>query len=164
MQAETLGHVLGICIHTKPARIKRHNDIRDFLANKLSKSKTVFVEPTVNENGELKKPDLVVKNNTDLLIVDVTIRYEDKNYLKVAAEEKINKYSTTAELIKTRTGCINSEVLPIVIGSRDILPKDTKTCLKKLSFNQQEMLTISMMALRSSLEIANAFIDYDKIE
>lgn len=61
MQVETLGHILGICIHIKPARIKRHNDIRDFLANKISKNKTVLLESTINENGELKKPDIITK-------------------------------------------------------------------------------------------------------
>lgn len=95
--------------------------------------------------------------------MDVTIRYEDKDYLKVAAQDKINKYENTAKIMKTRLDCTDSEVLPIVVGSRRILPKDTKMRLKKLGFNQNNMLTISMMSLRSSLEIANAFIDYDKI-
>lgn len=161
IQAETLGHILGICIHTKPARIKRHNDIRDFLANKLSKNNTVLVEPTVDENGELKKPDLVIKNGTELQIIDVTIRYENKDYLKLAAEEKLNKYKSTAELLKTKLGCTQSVVLPVVIGSRGTMPKETKMCLKKLGFAQKDMLTLSMMTFRSSIEIANAFIDYD---
>lgn len=161
LQAETLGHILGICTYTKPARIKRHNDIRDYLANKISKTKTVFTEPTVNDNGELKKPDIVVKNKDEIQVIDVTIRYEDKDYLKVAAEEKVEKYKTTAELIRDKTKCKTSEVLPIVIGSRGTIPKNTKACLKKLGFNQKDMLTISLMTLRSSIEIANAFIDYD---
>lgn len=74
LQAETLGHILGICTYTKPARIKRHNDIRDYIANKISKTKTVFTEPTVNDNGELKKPDIVIKNKDEIQVVDVTIR------------------------------------------------------------------------------------------
>lgn len=161
LQAETLGHILGICTYTKPARIKRHNDIRDYLANKISKTKTVFIEPTVNENGELKKPDLVIKNKEKIQVIDVTIRYEDKNYLKIAAEEKIEKYKTTAELLQNTMKAKTSEVLPVVIGSRGTIPKDTKLNLKKLGFNQKDMLTISLMTLRSSIEIANAFIDYD---
>jgi len=161
LQAETLGHILGICTYTKPARIKRHNDIRDYLVNKISKTKTVFTEPTVNDNGELKKPDIVVKNKDEIQVIDVTIRYEDKDYLKVAAEEKVEKYKTTAELIRDKTKCKTSEVMPIVIGSRGTIPKNTKVCLKKLGFNQKDMLTISLMTLRSSIEIANAFIDYD---
>lgn len=161
MQAETLGHILGICTYTKTARIKRHNDIRDYLINKIFKTKTVFTEPTVNDNGELKKPDIVIKNKDEIQVVDVTIRYEDKDYLKVAAEEKIDKYKTTAELIKNRTKCKTNEVLPIVIGSRGTIPKSTKASLKKLGFKQKDMLTISLMTLRSSIEIANAFIDYE---
>lgn len=162
LQAETLGNIIGICTYTKPARIKRHNDIRDYIINKISKTKTVFTEPTINDNGELKKPDIVVKNGNEIQVIDVTIRYEDKDYLKIAAEEKIEKYKTTAELIKERTNNnTKSVVLPIVIGSRGIIPRNTKACLTDLGFNKSDMLTISLMALRSSIEIANAFIDYD---
>ena len=35
-QTETLGHVLGQCIYMKPARIRRHDDLVEFLADKLS--------------------------------------------------------------------------------------------------------------------------------
>lgn len=158
---ETLGHILGLCIHTKVARIKRHNDIRDFIANKVSQRKPVFVEPTVNEYGELKRPDIVVKNGNQIEVVDITVRYERGDYLEQAAKEKIDKYKNTAELIRIRTGCEKSEVLPIVVGSRGVIPLKTKTALQQLGLNRQEMLTISLMALRSSTEIANAFIDYD---
>lgn len=159
--AETLGHILGQCIHTKTARMKRHNDIRDFIANKISKTRTTFVEPTINEFGELKKPDIVIKNDEKLQVIDITVRYEKGNYLKEAAREKVEKYKNTAELIKIKMDCVESEVLPIVVGSRGALPEDTKKMLKMLGFNQQDMMTISLIAFRSSIEMANVFIDYD---
>jgi hypothetical protein len=47
-----------------------------FLANKLRELNEVFVEPTINVGGNQYKPDLVVKNEERILIVDVTVRYE----------------------------------------------------------------------------------------
>lgn len=169
-ELETLGHILGICTHTKPQRIRRHDDkntedmkIKNFLAEKLVKNCTVFKEPTVRVNSEMKKPDPVIKDQEKLIVVDVTVRYEDRSNLRDAFREKENKYKETAEYIKSKIGCSSAEVLPIVVGSRGAIPAKTRANLKKLRFNKQEMITISMIALRSSLEIANAFIDYDRI-
>lgn len=44
---ETLGHILGLCTHTKPQRIRRHDEIKEFIADRLSQKHSVFVEPTV---------------------------------------------------------------------------------------------------------------------
>lgn len=46
MQRETLGHILGMCIHTKNKKIKRHDEIKNLIAEKTSKRCSVFVEPT----------------------------------------------------------------------------------------------------------------------
>lgn len=39
----------------------------------------------------------------------------------------------------------------------------TKRHLKQLGFSKSDMITISMIILRSSLKIVNAFVDYDRI-
>lgn len=66
VQRETLGHILGMCIHSITAftakRIRRHDEIKDFITSRLSKKHPVFMEPTVFVTGELKKPDLIVKD------------------------------------------------------------------------------------------------------
>lgn len=87
-QPETLGHVLGSFTHTKPQRIRRH-EIKNLLIDKLSKSHTVFAEPTVSVASELKKPDWVVKDQERLYVIDVTVRYEDRNSLKDAFKENL---------------------------------------------------------------------------
>lgn len=158
---ETLGHVLGLCIHTKPERIHRHNEIRDFIAGEISRRHTVVVEPTINEFGELKKPDLVIKKNEEVIVADVTVRYEKGTYLEDAAREKVTKYRDTAELARVIMGGVTSRVLPIVVGSRGAIPKATREGLQKIGLTRKDLLTISLIALRSSIEIANAFMDYD---
>lgn len=69
----------------------------------------------------------------------------------------IRKLIRVTEVIRARIGYLSAEVIPIIIGSRGAVPAQTRANLKKLKFTKQEMITISMIALRSLLEIANAF-------
>jgi len=163
MQAETLGHILGMCLHTKSKRIRRHDEIKDLVADKLPKGFSTFVEPVVNVAGDLKKPDLVIKHRERLMVVDVTVRYENRTSLADAFREKKRKYKTTADHIAARLGCTTAEVLPIVVGCRGAMPGPTVENLSRLGLKAQDMLTVSMIALRSSIEIVNAFLDYDYI-
>jgi len=52
---ETLGHILGQCTHTKSARIRRHDEIKDFIETAAQKvnSTEVSKEPHLNlDSGE----------------------------------------------------------------------------------------------------------------
>lgn len=89
---ETLGHILGQCITTKAKRIKRHNEIVNLLKERLAVKNRVMMEPTVTYQGERLKPDLVILNENRVLVLDVTIRYENKEYLAETAKEKTEKY------------------------------------------------------------------------
>jgi hypothetical protein len=50
-------------------------------------------------------------------------------------------------------------VLPVVIGSRGALTTETKEILYELGFNNNEIKTIIMNVLRSSIEMGNIFLD-----
>ncbi|CAK9796162.1 Retrovirus-related Pol polyprotein from type-2 retrotransposable element R2DM [Anthophora quadrimaculata] len=163
IQAETLGHILGNCTFTKPQRIKRHNEICKMIVQNLPRGCAVFEEPTVNVLGELKKPDLIIKDHDKVYVVHVTVRYEDQDNLQKAYKQKIYKYKDTAEILKIKINGIEAEVLPIVVGCRGALPNSTQVNLKRLGLSSKNLLTASLIALRSSIEIANAFIDYDHI-
>lgn len=73
---ETLGHILGLCIHTKPQRIRRHDEVKNFKAEKLSMKYPVFVEPTIRIGKDLKRPDLMAKDQQRLIVMDVIVRYK----------------------------------------------------------------------------------------
>jgi hypothetical protein len=90
-QPEIIGHILGLCQHTKGLRIKRYDEVKTFHAQKLPANNQVFVEPTIKIGDNLFKPDLVVKNEEGRL--DVTVRYENRDCLQKTAKEKIDKYS-----------------------------------------------------------------------
>jgi len=156
---ETLGHILGQCPHTKPKRIKRHNEIVNLIKERLAKSGRIMTEPVIEHEGERYKPDLVIVNEEGLLVLDVTVRYENKDFLAAAAREKIEKYKHIALKLKNELKAKNARVVPIVIGSRGALPKNTVLELKRLKIPKKDWLTMSMTALRSSIENANAFMD-----
>ena len=89
---ETLAHILGQCIHTKQSRIRRHNEIRDYIEKVVLEkdmASIVSKEPLIPlaEGGNLK-PDLFVKNRIGVFVVDVTVRHEDGNSLLKAKQER----------------------------------------------------------------------------
>jgi len=57
-----LRHILGMCMHTESKRITRHDEIKDFIAERAPERFSVFVEPVVNVSGDLKKLDLIIKD------------------------------------------------------------------------------------------------------
>lgn len=156
---ETQGHIIGQCATTKAKRIHRHNEIVDLLKNRLATNNRVMAEPTIELNGERYKLDLVILNETRALVLDVTVRYENKDYLTIAAKEKEDKYRDIAYKLKQDLKVESTRVVPIVVGSRGAIPQRTISEFKMLGVKKKDWLTISMIALRSSIEIVNTFMD-----
>jgi ribosomal protein L37E len=77
-QSETLGHILCQCTYTKAQRIRRHDEIKDLILDKVNKTvadATIPREPTIElPNGGKLKPDMVIKNHEGVFVVDVTVR------------------------------------------------------------------------------------------
>jgi len=67
------------------------------------------------------------------------------------------KYKEIAEKIRKKLDCTTAEVLPIMMGSSGIMPRKTVENLKRLGLRDQDMMMVPMLALRSSIEIANIF-------
>jgi len=125
MQRENLGHILGMCHYTKNKRITRHDKIKHFIAERLRQRFSTFIEPAVKVGGDLKKPDLVIKDQDRLMVVDVTVRYENRTSQADAHTEKARKYKQTAEYIKQKLGCSKAKVLHIDVGCRGVKPRSS---------------------------------------
>ncbi|KXZ75867.1 hypothetical protein TcasGA2_TC034495 [Tribolium castaneum] len=164
-QRETLGHILGICTSTKALRISRHDEIKNLIVDEAAKKDdevAVTLEPTIRHpvRGNLK-PDLVVQNREGVYVVDVTVRHEDGNLLAQGRQDKLDKYEVLLPILQERLGAPTGEVLPIVVGTRGAMPKETVEALKKLRItDRQTLLTISLIALRMSVKIYHTFMDY----
>lgn len=158
---ETIGHVLGLCESTKVSRLRRHDEIKNLVRDKLAKKMTVIDEPRYTVDGVLHKPDLVVKNGTTGYVVDITVPIENGPSLSNAAKEKIRKYEVLIPLLTRQLDVRNVKVIPIVIGCRGSVPQATKTRLKELGIPDRDALTMSLIALRCSITIIHRFFDTD---
>uniref|UniRef100_H3AW79 Reverse transcriptase domain-containing protein n=1 Tax=Latimeria chalumnae TaxID=7897 RepID=H3AW79_LATCH len=115
---ETLGHISGQCI-----KLYRHNTVAKQLINKAEKlGWTTEKEPNLIDNqGRLRKPDLIFKKGDQALVVNVTVRKEDnKSSLEKAFQEKVEYYSPLRPQIEKLTGCKN---IGFVVGARGKFPK-----------------------------------------
>lgn len=157
---ETLGHILGQCYDTKDKRIRRHDEIKNLLRDRLARTNAVLCEQVIEVRGERLKPDLVVhSNDKGVLVIDVTVRFENAEFLTLAAREKVEKYTPALGQFRERLGADTAQVVPIVVGSRGSLPRQTVLALKGLGIPRKDMLTISLIALRSSIEMIGSFMD-----
>ncbi|KAG5868428.1 hypothetical protein JTB14_029044 [Gonioctena quinquepunctata] len=165
-QLETLGLIIGMCRYTKPSRIRRHNEICELIVAESTKqgpAVAVTVEPTlIAPCGGNLKPDLVIQSQGRVFVVDVTVRHEDGDGLATGRNSKIEKYSQLLPQLRQRYQTAEAKVLPIVVGTRGAMPRESTRCLAKLGLNSKSILkTISLIALRSSIEIYHDFMDYN---
>jgi hypothetical protein len=59
-------------------------------------------------------------------------------------------------------GAGSGKVLPVVVGTSGAMPKETVEVLKQLKIiDRKTLLTMSLIALRSSIIIYHTFMDYD---
>jgi hypothetical protein len=74
-------HILGQCIYTKKARIQSHDTIKDYVLQQvLEKDKQAAVMKELilcSPEAEVPKPNLAVKNQDGVFMVDVIVCHED---------------------------------------------------------------------------------------
>jgi 5-methylcytosine-specific restriction endonuclease McrBC regulatory subunit McrC len=115
----------------------------------------LFVEPTLKVGGNLHKPDLVIKNEERVLVVDVTV----KDYLSKAGKEKADKYQLCLAYLKEKFNVGGGQVLSVALSSRGAITPNTERILKEMGIANHDIKTIVMNILRSSIEICNIFLD-----
>ena len=167
VQLETLPHILGQCEQTKGSRIRRHDEMKEFIEAHILNGKrgerTVTTEAELRApDGKRLKPDLLVKSGEGVFVVDVTVRCEDGDSLRHAALSKLNTYQPLLPSVAALYQSNDAEVLPVVVGTTEAMPKDTIDALRKIGIrNKGDLKTISLIALRSSIELHHHFMDYD---
>jgi hypothetical protein len=159
---ETLGHVLGECVAGKGMRIQRHDKMAAFIANKCEeKGYTVAREQLYSVQGSKLKPDLVITDGERALVVDVTVRFESGDALAQGATEKLEKYQPLADYLVSLGTVREAQVLPIVVGSRGAIPRNTLKSLITLGLDGKRLgKYLAISAVGSSVEIACMHLDY----
>lgn len=92
-------------------------------------------------------------------MIDVTVRYENKDYLSKREKEKVNKYWLCLKALKEQFNVGEGEVLPVVLGSRGVITPNTERVFKRLDIADRYIKTITLSILRSSIEMCNIFLD-----
>jgi hypothetical protein len=164
---ETLAHILGQCVYTKTQRIRRHDEIRDFVSKKLASMKEgiqIIEEALIETPTGNLKPDLVVVSQGRVHVVDVTVRHEDTGYLDEGYRSKVEKYTPLLEILASQLSVERGRVLPLVVGTRGSMPVTTIDSLREININDRgSYVTISLLALRHSIEIYHTFMDYNAL-
>jgi hypothetical protein len=159
---ETLGHVVGQCTATKEARIRRHDEVVDIVINRLSNDQDVtIVKEAKIQTETVAKPDILVKRDDRVFVVDVTIRHEDGDSMANGRNDKFEKYNKLVPVCCELLGASHGQVVPIVIGTRGAMPKQTQEDLRTIGIRDRKtLLTISLTSLRNTIEIFHQFMDY----
>ncbi|GCC21399.1 hypothetical protein chiPu_0019869 [Chiloscyllium punctatum] len=118
---ETISHISGCCPFVKNARIKCHNRITDQLQKHVSKyGWTSYMEPRLfAKDGSLWKPDLILKKEQKIAVVDVTVQYEnDSKAVEMAWREKSDKYKHLNAEVMELTGGLEPKHFGFIMGIR----------------------------------------------
>lgn len=112
---ETLPHVL---CHCKPNMVnitRRHTKILDRISNAI-RFGTVSIDQTVEGSNSLLRPDIVIVDNNNVIIIDVCCPFDnDVDALRMAEERKITKYAGLKQFFVDQGK--KCEVFGFVIGA-----------------------------------------------
>jgi hypothetical protein len=162
---ETLAHTVGQCTTTKSQRIKRQDEIREFISKKLvegEKIVQVIEEAAVQTPSGTFKPDLAVISQGRVNVIDVTVRHEDKWYLEEGYTSKMAKYKPLLPVLAEKLQVSPGIILAVVIGTRGAISKSTNESLEHLGITDRgSLITTCLMAVRSSIEFYQSFLEYN---
>jgi hypothetical protein len=123
---ETLAHVLGSCKQGELLRNKRHNAVREILANELKK-KGLEVHQEVHclsESGSTRRVDILAidREKDQGWIIDPTVRFEDnQDQPEKVNQEKQGIYEPTVPFFNSKYKIKNLSVIGLMFGSRGTL-------------------------------------------
>lgn len=127
---ETLPHVLNHCMGYAASYQNRHNTIVSRLKTVLGTRYQVVSENQSLDNTMLR-PDLVITNKMETIIIDVSIPFEngDAAFLETRGN-KITKYTPLATWLRqTRS---NVSIVPFLVGSLGLWDVGNDILLKKI--------------------------------
>ena len=137
-RAETLNHITQNCPAMHLPRIKRHDDVVNYLHNRIRSKEDcqVYKEPFLNiENRNNIKPDILIITNSEVIFCDVSITGDHHNSIELAHNNKMNTYDTVAirRFINETYPGKSFVVHPFIISSRGVFSRRNFQLLYKLS-------------------------------
>ena len=155
LSPETTAHIIGQCLANKNKIIHRHNQVVEVIRKELERNPKfmkIEIEKSVEKKGERFRPDITINTGKNKIYVDVSNRFESGDFYNQACCEKREKYKRILEK--------GDKIVPLIFGTRGAIPNMAINELKKLGITKYSTLkTISMINIRSSIEIINEHIE-----
>ena len=134
-QPETLPHVICHCRPQMTQIRDRHNKIVQRIVNAVRFGE-IQTDKAIRDSGSRLRPDIVVKDNNHVLIIDVTCPFDnDANALSEAAQHKFTKYEQLKQHFIAQG--LHCEVYPFVIGALGSWYKKNELLCTKLGMTRR---------------------------
>ena len=160
---ESQAHILQKCYKVKHARIRRHHDVVDLVAG-VARSKGIEVEREVTidvANEQQVRPDLILRLDNALVVVDVTIVYEfSENSLEDAARTKREKYDCLKDiLLRKNPTATNVEIEGFVVGARGAWHKGNDMLWLRIGGKRTGIRRVVESVMRNSCSMIQKFMN-----
>lgn len=151
---ETLGHVTQRCGATHGLRVRRHNNIMDYLAASLQrKGWTVRVEGLLHTSEGRRKPDLVATREDQVAVIDVQVVGCIPS-LNRAHWEKADYYNTD-EIAALLQGSApgRPHFTSATVSFRGVWSGDSASDLQDLGITKGDLKIMALKAVQGSATI-----------
>ena len=158
-QIECIDHILQTCAATHAVRCERHNRVAKLLARRLRKrGREVLEEPIIPMERTFCKPDLLVRGEHELYVMDVCIAAP--NLLELSWRLKREKYANDV-VHGTAKNLFNSTLpvlhLPVVLSNRGHLYSRTGNGLRKLGLSGVDLMDLCSLTIAGSLKCYDVY-------
>lgn len=146
-QEETLGHILQKCHRTHNTRIQRHDMVVKYVAKRSRElGFTVLEEPHYKTSTGVKIPDLVLRRDGQVLVLDAQvvgtrIKLSDAHVVKTS---KYMDHELCWLVSKDRTPIVST----ITLSYRGVWAKESVNTLKDLGFIANDFKIITIRCLQ----------------
>lgn len=150
-RVETLAHITQVCHRTHGTRVHRHDQVVNYLQSRLREGKwNVEVEPSIVTLAGVRRPDLVIRNEGTVAVVDVQVVADNAN-LDEAHERKSSYYNDKMVLDYARTNESQTTfVTTATLNWRGCWSAVSARDLRKLHLTKADLARISRDVVRHS--------------
>lgn len=161
-QKETLCHILQHCSLVHDSRIKRPDHVVRRTAKEADrKGWNVQIEPRIRgSDGELLKPDLLIWNDSKLIVCDIGIAWEGPDPLSQSFATKVAKYSRPSflESVSLRSEGRRIYVLPLIVGARGTWCSLNRHLMHHVGMSSKYIEDIIATTMRGGWQTHSAFM------
>ncbi|MPC84947.1 Retrovirus-related Pol polyprotein from type-2 retrotransposable element R2DM [Portunus trituberculatus] len=154
-RVDSLGHILQSCPKLAPERTARHNQVLQLLVKQLTKKNyTILKEPSIRTTAGVRKPDVVVFDRHQSVVLDVQIVSDNSIRDALVHAHGLKKsYYDVGEIrswVREKTG-LNPIFTTLTINWRGIMATPSYMALKSLGLTKADLRLLTVRSLEGSV-------------